>query len=112
MNGMAAMSDPMVREAGRRLLRARAERAHAKAHLHETLDKIEYHMSPEGLADDAGRAIQVKIAQVGRKGVETVRERPITLAAGAGAIMAVLAHRPIWEGAKKLFDRLRPAAAH
>ena len=112
MNGMAAMSDPLVQASGRKLLRAKEERARAKAHLHETLDKIEHHMSPEGLADDAGRAIQAKIAQVGRRSVETARERPITLAAGVGAIMAVLAHRPIREGAKRLFDWLRPAAAH
>ena len=104
-----AVSDPVVQDASRKLLHAREERERARAHLHDTLDRIEQRMSPEGLADDAGRVIHAKLAKVGRRSVETAKERPIALAAGAGAIVAALAHKPIWQGAKRLFDRFAPA---
>lgn len=110
MNGTA--SDNSAAGAGRKLLHARQARERARAHLHDTLERIEQRMSPEGLADDAGRVIHAKLAKVGRRSVATARERPIALAAGASAIIAALAHKPIWQGAKRLFDRFGPAATH
>ena len=105
-----AMSDPLVQKSVRHLLRAEKKRARAHAHLRQTLGRIERRMSPEGLADDAGRAIHAKLAQLGRRSVAAARERPVALAAGAGAVMAMLAGRPLWQGARHLLARRHPAA--
>jgi hypothetical protein len=106
------MSDAATRESGQRLVHAQQDLERAKSQLQETLDKIEHRMSPEGLADDAGRAIQSKIADLGKRSTEAVRERPVTVAAGAGALLALLAGRPLWKASKRLFGGKAAAAAH
>jgi hypothetical protein len=96
---------------GEDLLCAKQELERAKSRFHETLGKIEHALSPEGLADDAGRAIRAKMSEAVTKGVETARERPYALAAGASALLALIAGRPLWKAARRLTGA-EPATTH
>jgi hypothetical protein len=102
----AVKSDPRPQ-----FVHAEAELERAKAHFNDTLGMIERRLSPEGVADDVGRALQSKMSDLGKKGVEVVRDRPIATAAGASALIAVLAGRPLWKAAKRLFGGAEHATA-
>jgi hypothetical protein len=99
-------------DAAQDLIHSEEELRMAKERLSDTLGKIEHRLSPEGLADEAGRVVHVKVSGVGRKGAEIIRERPVALAAGASAIVALLAGRPIWRRLTSFLAKRRLTTAH
>src|SRR5258706_13131147 len=99
---------PEFSATGRDVLQAEKRAREARDRFSSTLNEFQHSffssLSAESLADSAWQVFKKRSVSLGREAASFIGDRPIKTAAGVGAVIALLAGRPILKAVKGSFS--------
>jgi hypothetical protein len=82
-----------------------AEVKEARSHLLGTIEEIQARLAPRNLVDEAMEQVRTRSIDFAETAGRTLRERPMTMAAGVTGLALLLAHKPLGRLAAKILRR-------